>query len=170
MPIQVPRAGAFFMKRRDLNNINLFTANLSEIDISYRNRVKYSEMPKISNSQDAEGILRNIWDHSIDHVEVFYILCLNRANKVVGWAKISHGGVEGTVADPKVIFQVAIKSNSSAIILCHNHPSGNLEPSEADIRLTKNMKEAGELLRINVIDHIILTSENYYSFADENMI
>ena len=149
---------------------NLFTSNLSEIDILYRNKVKYADMPKISCSTDAEKILRTVWDHSIDHVEVFYILCLNRANKVLGWAKISSGGVEGTVADPKVIFQVAIKSNCSSLILCHNHPSGNTEPSEADIRLTRNLKEAGDLLRIKVLDHIILTSESYYSFADENMI
>ena len=152
------------------NNINLFTSNLSEIEISYRNKVRYADMPKITCSRDAENILRTVLDHSIDHVELFYILCLNRANKVLGWAKISSGGVEGTVADPKVIFQVAIKSNSSSLILCHNHPSGNTEPSEADIRLTRNLKEAGDLLRIKVLDHIILTSESYYSFADENMI
>ena len=127
-------------------------------------------MPKITCSRDAENILRTVLDHSIDHVELFYILCLNRANKVLGWAKISSGGVEGTVADPKVIFQVAIKSNCSSLILCHNHPSGNTEPSEADIRLTRNLKEAGDLLRIKVLDHLILTSESYYSFADENMM
>jgi len=83
---------------------------------------------------------------------------------------ISSGGVEGTVADPKVIFQVALKANASSIILAHNHPSGNIEPSEADIRLTRNLKQAGELLKISVLDHLILTSESYYSFADENMI
>jgi len=158
------------LKSNNTETGNLFTSNLSEIDILYRNKVKYADMPKITCSTDVENNLRLIWNHSIDHKEVFYILCLNRANKVLGWAMISSGGVEGTVADPKVIFQVALKANASSIILAHNHPSGNIEPSEADIRLTRNLKQAGELLKISVLDHLILTSESYYSFADENMI
>ena len=89
------------------------------------------------------------------------VLCLNRANKVLGWAKIGQGGISGTVADPKVIFQIALKANASSIILAHNHPS------EADNKLTRKIKNAGELLDLPVLDHIILIDDGYYSFADE---
>ena len=103
-------------------------------------------------------------------MEEFVILCLNRANKVLGYSKISQGGLSGTVADPKVIFQVALKSNASSIILCHNHPSGNTKPSDNDIQLTKKLKKAGEFLELNVLDHLIITSDAYFSFADESLL
>ncbi len=96
------------------------------------------------------------------------MLLLSRANKVLGFHKVSEGGLSGTVADPKIIFQTALKANSCSIILGHNHPSGNTAPSEADISLTKKLKNAGEFLDLPVLDHIIVTSESYYSFADEN--
>lgn len=98
------------------------------------------------------------------------ILCLNRANKVLGWAKVSQGGLSGIVADPKVIFQIALKSNGSSLILCHNHPSLNLQPSEADIHLTRKLKEAGLMLDLPVLDHLIVSSEGFYSFADEGLL
>lgn len=149
---------------------NLFTSNLAEIQISYRNKVKPSEMRKVCGSRDIEELLRNVWSDRLEYVEEFMVICLNRANKVLGWARVSSGGISGTVADPKVIFQVALKANASSIILAHNHPSGNLQPSEADIRLTSKNKEAGLLLDLPVLDHIILTPESYYSFADEGLI
>jgi len=127
-------------------------------------------MEKVCGSRDTYEVLMRIWSSKIDHVEEFMVLCLNRANRVLGWAKISQGGLSGTVADPKVIFQVALKSNSSSMILAHNHPSGNLHPSEADIQLTRKMKEAGILLDLPVLDHIIISSEGYYSFADEGLL
>ncbi len=102
--------------------------------------------------------------------EEFKILLLNRANKVLGLVNISTGGVSGTVSDPKIIFASALKANASGIILAHNHPSGNLKPSEADLNLTNKVKKAGQLLEIAVLDHIILTSEQYFSMADEGMI
>ena len=102
--------------------------------------------------------------------EEFRVVYLNRANKIVGIKQISVGGVTGTVADPKIIFRKGIELLSSSIILAHNHPSGNLRPSKADIDLTKKMKEAGKLMEIEVIDHIIVSDCGYYSFADEGMI
>ncbi|HOW26242.1 MAG TPA: DNA repair protein RadC [Bacteroidales bacterium] len=102
--------------------------------------------------------------------EGFWLLLLDRANKIVGQEKISEGGTAGTVADPKRIFKVAIDRFASSIILCHNHPSGNVEPSQADITLTKKMIHAGSLLDIQILDHIIIGEENYFSFADENMM
>ena len=95
---------------------------------------------------------------------------LNRANKVIREIQISEGGFSGTVADPKKIFKVALEHNASAIILCHNHPSGNIKPSDADIKLTRKLRSAGEMLDLPVIDHIILGEENYYSFADEGKL
>jgi DNA repair protein RadC len=127
-------------------------------------------MPKLSCSKDSADVLRSIWSDRLEHVEEFVVICLNRANRMLGWAKVSSGGLSGTVADPKVIFQIALKSNASSIILAHNHPSGNLQPSEQDIRLTRKNKEAGLMLDLQVIDHIILTSEGYYSFADEGTL
>jgi DNA repair protein RadC len=106
----------------------------------------------------------------MDHIEEFMVLCLNRANKVLGWARVSSGGLAGTVADPKLIFQIALKSNASSIILGHNHPSGNPKPSEADISLTNKMKRIGDLLTLAVLDHLILTSEGYHSFANEGLL
>jgi DNA repair protein RadC len=124
----------------------------------------------VSSSKDAEDIFRRIWTHRIGYIEEFYALFVNRSNKVLGWAKISMGGQNGTVADPKVIFQVALKANASHILMAHNHPSGNLEPSQADIALTQKMKEAGNFLDLPVLDHLILNTESYYSFADDGKL
>ena len=149
---------------------DLFASNLREIEIFYRNKVKMSEMEKVCGSRDVYEVLQRIWSPKIDHVEEFMILCLNRANRVLGWAKVSQGGLSGTVADPKVIFQVALKSNACSLILAHNHPSGNLTPSEADIHLTRKLKDAGVLLDLPVLDHLIVSSEGFYSFADEGLL
>jgi DNA repair protein RadC len=97
-------------------------------------------------------------------------LLLNRGNKVLGWANISNGGITGTVADPLLIFQTALLTNATSIILSHNHPSGNRTPSSADIDLTRKVKSAGQILEIMVLDHVIVTTDGYYSFADEGII
>lgn len=149
---------------------DLFNSNLREIEIFYRNKVRMADLEKVAGSRDVYDVLQRIWSPKIEHVEEFMILCLNRANRVLGWAKVSQGGLSGTVADPKVIFQVALKSNACSLILAHNHPSGNLTPSEADIHLTRKLKEAGTLLDLPVLDHLIVSSEGYYSFADEGML
>jgi len=144
---------------------------VSEIQLHYVTNVKASQRPKINSSEDAHKILRQYWaDEKMELREEFKILLLNRANKVLGLVNISAGGVSGTVADPKIIFASALKANASGIILAHNHPSGNLKPSEADLNLTNKVKKAGQLLEIAVLDHLILTSEQYFSMADEGMI
>jgi DNA repair protein RadC len=102
--------------------------------------------------------------------EGFWILLLNRANKIIKHIQISEGGIAGTVADPKKIFRLSIENGASGIILCHNHPSGNTKPSEQDLKLTKKIIDAGQLLDINVLDHLIIGEEKYFSFADENLI
>ncbi|MCD4683387.1 MAG: DNA repair protein RadC [Bacteroidales bacterium] len=126
------------------------------------------EKKKITSSQDLFEYFSGILGDS--NYEVFYILLLNRANKVIREIMISEGGLSGTVADPKKIFKIALEYNASGIILCHNHPSGNIQPSDADIKLTKKLRHAGEMLDLPVIDHIIIGEENYYSFADENTL
>ncbi|WP_026210105.1 JAB domain-containing protein [Flexithrix dorotheae] len=144
---------------------------VTEVEISYHSKVPASERYKITCSSDAAELLRKHWeDGQLGFVESFKVLLLNRANKVLGIFTASKGGISGTVADPKVIFAAALKSCSSALILCHNHPSGNLNPSHADIQLTNKLKEAGKFLDLPVLDHIILTEESHYSFNDEGIL
>lgn len=143
---------------------------LCEITINYKPDFKVSKLPIILTSKDAEKHFREVWSNKLQHIEETYTILLNRANKALGFSKISSGGIAGTVVDIKVVFQTALKSNASSIIVCHNHPSGNLKPSEADIKLTKTLKEAGKVMDIALIDHLIITDEGYYSFADEGMI
>lgn len=142
----------------------------AEISINYRPLNTYSELPKVTESQTSYKILRTHWSDKIEYREEFLILLLNRASKVLGFVKISEGGTAQTTLDPKMIFQSALKANASYIILAHNHPSGNLKPSDADIRTTKKMVEAGKVLNIEILDHIILTENSYFSFADEGML
>lgn len=134
-------------------------------------RRKESEVvrrPRISSSRDAyEQIQPYLLD--LPHEE-FWLLLLNRANEVIKPVQVSQGGVSGTVADPKIIFKFAIENLSSAIILVHNHPSGNLKPSEADKELTRRLSSAGKLLEIPVLDHLIFTDGGYLSFADEGIL
>lgn len=144
---------------------------VAEIQLSYRQKVKPSEMPKIASSRDAYDILLQGWDQDkISLQEQFKVLFLNRAHKVLGQLELSTGGVSGTVADPKIIFVAALRAMASGIIISHNHPSGNLTASQSDIDLTKKLKEAGKFLELQLLDHIIVTTEGYFSFADEGML
>jgi DNA repair protein RadC len=144
---------------------------VAEIQLIYKSNVKPSLRPKINCSKDAHNVLMETWDDSkIDLLEQFKVMLTNRANKVLGIFEVSIGGISGTVADPKLIFAAAIKAAASGIIISHNHPSGNLRPSQADIQLTKKIKEGGKLLEVQLLDHIMLTSEGYFSFADEGLL
>ena len=128
---------------------------ISEVKLTYRSKVKASDRIKINGAQDAARILYEYWDKdSIEHVEEFKILLLNRANMVLGIASLFKGGVVGTVIDNRVIFQYALKANAAQIILAHNHPSGNLKPSEVDIATTREVKEAMKLMDIVQLNHL----------------
>lgn len=145
--------------------------NVSEMGITYKTKVKCADRTKITNSQDAYKLLRPTYDDgTIEHKEYFKILLLNRANKVLGYSQISEGGITETSVDVRIILQMAILSNATCIILSHNHPSGNTKPSMQDRQLTERIVKATRLLDITVTDHIILTEESYYSFADEGEI
>lgn len=102
--------------------------------------------------------------------EEFWIVILNRANKIIELKKISTGGVHGTVTDVKIIMKYAIEKTASSIIVCHNHPSGNIKPSKSDIEITNKIKKAGDFLDIPLLDHIIVSDSKYYSFTDENIL
>ena len=106
----------------------------------------------------------------IEYVEKFFVLFIDRSNQIYAWKEMSSGGLSGTVADPRTIFQAALLCHATSILLCHNHPSGNDKPSAADIGLTKKLCEAGKVLEITVLDHIIVTAEGFYSFAEEGLI
>lgn len=144
---------------------------IAEVELIYKTKIKASERPQVKTSKESAALLKQMWNgNKIDFVEQFKVLFLNRANKVLGIIELSTGGVTGTVADPKLIFVAALKANACSIIFSHNHPSGNLKPSQADEQLTQKIKQAGQLLDIKLLDHIIVTSEGYYSFADEGLI
>ena len=144
---------------------------IAEIELTYKNKVNPSERPKISSSQDCYDVLNNVWDNDkIEYIEQFYVVLLNKANRVLGVSKISEGGIGGCICDPKRVFQCALKANASAIILAHNHPSGQTNPSEPDLQITKKIKNAANYLDISLLDHLIVTPYIYYSFADDGIL
>lgn len=144
---------------------------VAEVELVYKTTVKASERPKINSVKDAYNLLRETWnENTIEMQEEFKVMLLNRANKVIGVYEASAGGLTGTVADPRLILAAAIKSLAVGMVLSHNHPSGNLKPSKADEELTQKIKVAAAYHDIRVIDHIIITSEGYYSFADEGLL
>lgn len=153
-----------------MNNRNLKFWQVSEVKISYHEKIKIIDSPQIMSSQDAANVLWGNWSDDLELLESFNVLFLNRANRVKGMFTVSKGGVAGTVVDAKIIFAAAVKALACSLILSHNHPSGNLQPSQADIDLTRKLKEAGQVLDITVLDHVILTTHGYYSFADEGLI
>ena len=144
---------------------------VAEIELVYKTTVKASERPIISNSKAAYDLLLPHWNEGlIELQEQFKILLLNHANKVLGMVNISTGGMTATVADPRLILLAAIKSGACAIIMAHNHPSGNMKPSRADQEMTLKIKTAAEYHEIKVLDHLIVSPEGYYSFADEGLL
>jgi DNA repair protein RadC len=147
--------------------------NVSEIDIVYKRKAtcKISERPLITSSIDGYQVCLHYWNlDKIDLLEEFKVLLLSRSNRVLQIFPISQGGITGTVADPRIILAVAIKVAACAMILVHNHPSGNMKPSKADEELTCKVKEAAKYFDIKLLDHLIVTSEGYYSFADEGLL
>lgn len=144
---------------------------VAEIKVSYRPDYNINDRPKITSSRQTYCLLKEHWDMGkINFLEEFKVILLNRCNRVLGIVDISMGGVSGTYVDPKLVFATALKAKTSSLILAHNHPRGGTRPSEADIKLTKRLTECGKLLDIIVFDHIIISEDGYYSFADDGMI
>ncbi len=139
---------------------------VGEVELSYK--PKFKNLHKIVCSEDAyRYLLPTYKEGTICYKEYFKVLFLNQSNQVLGYTLISEGGITETSVDVRVILQAALLSNSVALVLAHNHPSGNLKPSRQDMEITKQVKDAARLMRITVIDHLILTDTGYYSFADE---
>ena len=126
------------------------------------------QLSRVTESKDAYELLAPLMSDQIR--EQFYLLLLNNANKVIAEQVLSEGGITGTVVDARLLFKQALLSNATSIVLAHNHPSGNLKPSQADIDLTRKIKDAGKLLEIKLLDHLIVADGGYYSFADEGML
>lgn len=142
---------------------------LAALELGRRRQLtSISERPMVSSSQDAFAAIASLII-DLPHEE-FWILLLNRANKIIGRERISSGGVAGTVVDAKVVFRKAVQQLACSIILAHNHPSGNLKPSQADKNLTEKLVNAGKAIDILVLDHLIISSEGYFSFADESLM
>lgn len=143
---------------------------LQEIEIVYSNKIKMDERIHISNSEDAAKALRMVWSKTIEYKESAYIMLVDSANSVLGYYPLSTGGKTSTVVDIILILQVALKSNAYGIILCHNHPSGQKKPSSDDKKITKKLNDACDILGFKLLDHIILTSEDYTSFRDDGIL
>lgn len=125
---------------------------------------------RIKDSCEVSDYIRKVYKGNIGIVECFYILLLNRANTIIGFVMISQGGISSTITDIRLICKHAIESLCSGVILIHNHPSGNRHPSTSDIKITKKIKEALNIFDIKVLDHIIVTEDTHYSFADERTL
>jgi DNA repair protein RadC len=157
-----------------INNTNIITmrTKVNEISISYTQKIKNNNRQRLNSSVEVANYLRSLWNpDTISIYESFVVLMLNNSNRVNGFYTLSTGGINATCADIRILFAIVLKSLSTGIILAHNHPSGNLNPSESDINLTQKVIKAGKLFDIKTLDHIILIPENnYFSFADEGLI
>jgi DNA repair protein RadC len=142
---------------------------IAALELGKRRRsAEARERKTITSSKDAfEQMYATTAD--LDY-EKFWVMLLDQANKVIRIVEVSEGGITGTIADPKKIFKVALEGNACNIILCHNHPSGQLKPSEADIKITEKLKRSGEIIDIKVLDHLIIGIDGFFSFADEGIL
>ena len=145
------------MKKTYKSTISEYSLKYTKTDI---------QKTKVTTSESASNVIRKFYFDDINIYESFFILLLNRANNTTGFAKISQGGTAGTVVDIKIIAKYAVESLSSAVIICHNHPSGDKRPSDADLNITRRIKDALLLLDVKLFDHIIITENDFYSFAD----
>jgi DNA repair protein RadC len=146
--------------------------SLNEIEIRYRRKPIQQEVRRIQNSSDAIALLRLLYDkNKIHYKEESIAIFLNRNNDVLGFQKLSSGGLTGTIVDARILFSIALKTLSSGIILSHNHPSGNLKPSSQDVSLTHRLRKFGNMIDVCLLDHIIVDDTfNYYSFAEEGTL
>jgi DNA repair protein RadC len=142
---------------------------LAEIKVSYTNQS--TQRQKVMHSKDIYEAIVPAWNsETIEYIEESKIILLNRANEILGVYELSKGGISGTIVDIRVILGVVLKCNASALVLIHNHPSGNLQPSEPDKGITTKLRDASKLLDLVLLDHLIISKEGYYSFADAGIL
>ncbi|MDR2222419.1 MAG: JAB domain-containing protein [Flavobacteriaceae bacterium] len=143
----------------------------SEVELIYKSKVKASQRPQITSSYSAYQVALTAWDsNKIELLEQFKVIMLSNNNKVLGVLDASTGGITGTIVDLRIIFSALLKACAVGFLIVHNHPSGSLVPSDADKQITRKIKEASKILDINLLDHLIITTESYYSFADEGTL
>lgn len=158
-------------KMKKLVNEMKVVSQVADVRAVYSTKIPAKDRVKVISSQMAyKALLPYYTDGIMEQKEVFCALYLDKANKMLGTAKITEGSVSSCIVDVPYIFRLAILMNASSIILCHNHPSGNLQESDADKIITKKIIQAGELLDIKILDHLIIHEENYHSFADNGLI
>lgn len=145
---------------------------VAEVELRYRTNVKPADRAQVKSSQDAYEIFYKDWNkNTIEYFEEFKVLLLNRNHKVLGMTTLTKGSTTGTIVDVKQLLQYALKTNASSVIVAHNHPSGNLEPSEADKNITKKIIAGCDAIDIKLLDHLIIVQKGgFFSFADEGMI
>ncbi len=144
---------------------------IAEIQISYSAKVAKQFRIKVNSSEDAYTSFLSSWNQNlIELQEEFKVMLLNNSNEVLGIHNLSKGTITGTIVDVKLVFAIALKACASAIILAHNHPSGNLKASQADISLTRKIKQCSDFLDIKLLDHLIVTKDGYTSMADKNLM
>ena len=148
--------------------VDYFT--IPEITVSYKDNVKTSERAVIGSTEDAAKLFAVAFKDCMEHHEEVYVLFLNQANRVLGISNIAKGGIAGTFVDVKIILQIALKVSASAIMLSHNHPSGSIIPSSDDLVMTKAIQKGCKAVGIKLLDHVIMSEENYCSFADEGLL
>lgn len=151
------------------NQLRLELSRVNEVQLLYRSRSSM-ERPMVSNSASAWDLLRPWFDGCMEMHEEAWVILLDRGNRVKAVMQVSKGGVTGTVVDPKIVFAAALKTLACGLIMAHNHPSGQLRPSEEDIRLTRKLADGARLLDMHLQDHLIVTRTGYYSFADNGML
>lgn len=144
------------------------TKNLSEITLKRKPTTFARQF--ISNSDHAAECIRQFYGDDLTLFESFFLLLIDRSNTTTGYVKISQGGIAGTYVDPKLIAKYAIESLASGIIIAHNHPSGNNKPSEADKSITKKIQDICKIIDVNLLDHVILTENSHFSFADQGLL
>lgn len=150
-------------------NYNISYNNIPLLEVKYKKGI--IKVGKITNSEDCAKIMRDMFNaDTIEYLEESIVIYMDFGNNVICYDKLSSGGISGTVIDRRVLFGRALKINATAMIIAHNHPSGNLTPSSEDIKLTKELVEIGKLHQIRVLDHLIITQEGYYSMADSGEI
>lgn len=141
-----------------------------KVKIVYNKILKPHERIKVGTSREAYNVFKEIWSNQIDTREEMIILLLDRSNSVLGYDFLSMGGITGTVADIRLLFSVALNSLATSIIMCHNHPSGNLTPSTADIELTRRVRDTGKIMDIALLDHLIINNDSYCSMQDDGYL
>ncbi|WP_461791357.1 JAB domain-containing protein [Pedobacter sp.] len=150
---------------------NLGDWQVSEVEVVYKTKVDRKLLPKISGSADSYGIFMKYWNPGkLEYQEQSKALLLNNQLRVLAIVELATGGIDHVNMDTRIIFSTALVMGANRIVLAHNHPTGNITPSEADRRYTKNVAEAGKLMQIEILDHLIIAADGYYSFADEGLL